>query len=185
ASGPGDQNQSPLGFVERGHGWRQVELLDSRNSGRDEPKHGAGAALLAEEVDPKAGLALHLVGEVDVAGFLEGGPDSGRSDRPDEVVEVSFGQRAVSDALELAVDPEHGRRSHGEVEIGAAAFGEHREKSVDPICPDRDNVDLADLDGLFRGTWRGRLGSAHASAGCSGSRNCSKSSLRVARSYAT
>src|SRR5262249_30741489 len=135
---------------------------------------------------PKASLGSHLIGEVDVPGFLEGGPDSGRSDRPDEVVEVSFAQRAVSDPLELTVDPQHGRRSHGEMEIRAAALGKNGKKSVDSICPNRDDVDFADLDGLFRGTWRGRQRSAHASTVWSMSpRNCSKSSLRVARSYAT
>ena len=147
----GHENEAPRRRREVRDRLGQRQLLDRRDSRRNEAEDRSRSALLPEEVHAKPRVCPHLVGEVHVSRFRVLLPDSRGSDRPDEVVEVSFGQGAIAHAFEIAVDAQNGRRADREVQVRAVPLRQYREEPVDPVRSGGDDVELTDENDLLDG----------------------------------
>ncbi len=111
---------------------RHPELLERLDLLRDQPEGGADARALEVGVDTEAREAGDRIGEVELTLRLEELLLLGRADPVDERARVVGQQlREVREALEAAVDPDHGRRAGREVQVGRVLLDHDGEQVVD------------------------------------------------------
>jgi signal transduction histidine kinase len=125
------EHQSALGRIEAGDRSGEVQLLGGGDPRGDEAKDRRVSPLLPEEVHAEAGLLPHLIGEVDVASRQEALPHRRGRDGAHQVFVVGRRQLAIAAALELAVEPQNGRRAHRKVQVRSVACGQNCEEAVD------------------------------------------------------
>ena len=78
----GDEHEAAAHVAEFLDHRRNAELLERHDLRRDEPEDAAVAVGLLEEVAAEARVLIHLVGEVEIARFLDSAPSApGRRSR--------------------------------------------------------------------------------------------------------
>ena len=77
---PGDEHQSAAQLAELFHHRRNPELLQRGDLRRNQAEDGAVAVGLLEIIATEARLLIHLVGEIEIAAFLEKRPALGSAD---------------------------------------------------------------------------------------------------------
>ena len=120
AGGAGDEDETPLLLGERLDSRRQMQLLEGRDGGRDDPqRHGDGAAL-AKDVDAESRQAFGRVGEVEISRFLKlvVALRRERGDRAEDRVEIALGQARNVESLDAAVAPDEGCAVELQVDVG-------------------------------------------------------------------
>jgi hypothetical protein len=118
---------------------RAVELLQGQHLGRDGTEHRAGAAVLVEGVDPEAGHAGQLEGEVGLEELLVVLALLVVHDVVDEGMDVLVLHRRQVDPLDVAVDADHRWQAGREMQVGSTVLlGERQEfrdvHSLTPLC---------------------------------------------------
>ncbi len=133
AAGTGDQDKTGAEVAEVFDDGGQAEFFDGEDAGGDEPEDGADAVEVAVIVAAKTGLFIHLVGEIEVAGFGEFLPRLGAADFGEELLDLFMVERLVTHGGHFPVTTEFGGLALGEVEVGAALVHKSVKELIDTI----------------------------------------------------
>jgi len=107
---------------ELGKNLGRVELLQCEDLAGNRPKHGSGAAVLVEGVDPETGQTFNFEREIDLQEFFVALALRVAHDVVHHGVNRFVVQRIDVDAPHVAVHPDHRREARREVQIGRLVF---------------------------------------------------------------
>jgi len=111
---------------------RDAEGLERGDFGGDQPEHGGQAVLLFQVVAAEAGILVHFVGEVEVAGLEVALERGGFADFGEEVAEGFAAEEfLIGNGGNRPVNPDLGWLALGKVEVGTFAGNEVTEVCVD------------------------------------------------------
>ena len=127
----GDEHESAAQMAEFLDHRRDAELLERGDLRRDEPEDGAVAVGLLEEIAAEARVLIHLVGEVEIAAFLEALPALRAADLAHHVGHLVARHDFFADRHDVAVPADLRRLPFAEVQIGGAGVDEHFEELID------------------------------------------------------
>ena len=131
----GDQHEATRQVCEPGHRLGHAEFVERLDVERDGPERGAIGRALLVQVHPEATEALDAVGQVEFMGVLEVLPLLGGDDRAQQHRGVDGGQLVVSrQGVQTAVHAHRGRRSGGDVQVGAAGLDDDAQHCVQPCA---------------------------------------------------
>ncbi|MCY1283597.1 hypothetical protein D9M70_324800 [compost metagenome] len=123
AGRPGDQHQAARHVGDLAEHLAHAELFHGQHFRGNGPEHRAGAAVLVERVDPEAGDARDLEGEVGLEELLVILALLVVHDVVDQRVHLLVVERRQVDAPHVAVDPDHRRQTCGKVQVGGTLLG--------------------------------------------------------------
>ena len=131
AGGAGDEHEPPGPQGQFGQQVGQRKFGQARHGLGNGPEGGGQAPFLAEIVGPETADARRGVGEVQVAGLLEGGDQPLGSDFVEQGGQFLLLQDLVLDALQPAGQAHQGLGAGGEVQVRGSGFLEHFKEGVD------------------------------------------------------
>ena len=123
AGGPGYQHDAAREIGYLLEHLAHAQILHGQHLGGNGPEHGAGAPVLVEGVDPEAGHAGHVEGEVGLQEFLVILALLVVHDVINERVHFLVLHGRQIDTADVAVHPDHRGQAGGKVQIRGAVFG--------------------------------------------------------------
>ena len=120
ASRPGHEHKSAAQLAKFFHHRRNPELLERGDLCRDQTKDGAVAVRLFQKIAAKARCLIHLVGEIEIAAFVENFPILRTGDFAHHQHRFIARDRLRADRHDIAVPAHLGRLTFADVQIGRA-----------------------------------------------------------------
>ena len=134
--GSRDKNEPLLEVRQALDGLRERKVFERHDLFGDQPKHRTGAVLLYEIIRPEPRDAVETVRKVRIVGLFELRPMPLFRELAQELTHVSIREhRPAGDGPQLAMHPDPGLESRGEVEVGAALGLENAQKVVESCHP--------------------------------------------------
>ena len=131
AGGAGDEDEAAAHVAEFFDDRRDVELLERGDLRGNDTEDAGEAVLLLEVVAAEAVIAVHLVGEVEIAFVDVFLPGLGIADLAHHSLHHLAGEDFVGDGLDAAVNAHLRRLTLAEMQVGTADFNEGAEVVVD------------------------------------------------------
>jgi len=147
AGGPGEKDESLLPECEVVQDRGELQLIDRRNSKRDETHHRTELSLLIEQVDSEPGTVLEGIRRVQLLVPLEPCELAVIKDRLNQVSQHVAADCRVVGEKKFPVNPHQGRSAHLKVQIGRVLLQHFPEKlkNLHGHCPSNSNYPTPSL----------------------------------------
>ena len=129
--GAGDQHEAAAHVAKFLHDRRDAELFERHDFRGNQTEHAAEAVGLLQVIAAEARRLVHLVGEIEIAGFHKASPAIRPRDFAHHVGHFLLRERFVANRHDGSVLANLRRLALTEVKVGGASFHENVEKLID------------------------------------------------------